>query len=71
MTDKTTTTDPADVAELLRWARESRGRPAMAETTAGCIRRLEAENERLRERGFGWKNAIASSPWPEPPTGNS
>jgi hypothetical protein len=44
----TTTTNPADVAELLRWARENR--PTMAETTAGCIRRLEAENARLRAR---------------------
>jgi hypothetical protein len=46
MTDHTTTTDPDDVAELLRWARESR--PAMGETTAAYVRRLEAEIARLR-----------------------
>jgi hypothetical protein len=55
--DNTTTTDPADVADLLRWAREIRGRAAMNEPTmpaADSMRALardqSAEIERLEAR---------------------
>jgi hypothetical protein len=58
MTDHTTTTDPAAVAELMRWARESR--PPIAETTAACVRRLEAENARLRARNAELRGAAES-----------
>jgi hypothetical protein len=51
-------TDPADVAELLRWARESRSRPAMAETTAACVRRLEARNTELEAENARLREAL-------------
>lgn len=44
MADTTTTTNPADVAELLRWQRETR----ITETHAATIARLEREAAAFR-----------------------
>jgi hypothetical protein len=46
LTDTTTTHAGADVADLLRWQRESR----ITETSAGAVARLEAENAAFRAK---------------------